>query len=240
MVSGRCLEDVWRVSGRCLEDVLMVSRRSLEGVWRVSGRCLEGLIFQWRKLVPDKTMTLLWNFFLLVWIFFLQFENRNLDASRFYISNWKMKNMDVSGLPYSLGKFHIRTCPDFHISIENFKSGHVRISITDTSVFQLRTSPDFNFSIAKFQIRTRPDFNSGHVRISNFQLRNFRSGHVRISIPDFRFSRGFANIWGNFSLLIIHVHPKWFGSSLLARMVLQACLPCLRLFSCLLGGSSKG
>ena len=103
--------------------------------------------------------------------------------------------MDVSGFPYSLGKFHIWTCPDFHISIENFKSGHVRSSITDKSVFQLRTRPDFNFSIAKFQIRTRPDFNTGHVRISNFQLRNLRSGHVRISIPDFRFSRDRAFIW---------------------------------------------
>ena len=82
----------------------------------------------------------------------------------------------MSGFPFSLGKFQIRTCPDFHLSMKNFKSGHVRISISDTSGFwflnweipnpdasgiQFRTRPDFNFSIEKFQIRTRPDFNSG-------------------------------------------------------------------------------
>ena len=37
MVSGRCLEVVWKVSGRCLEGVLKVSERCLEGIWKMSG-----------------------------------------------------------------------------------------------------------------------------------------------------------------------------------------------------------
>ena len=51
-------------------------------------------------------------------------------------------------------KLQIWTCPDFYLSIENFKSGRVRISITDTSGFQF------------------------------FELLNLKSGHVRISNPD--------------------------------------------------------
>ena len=106
---------------------------------------------------------------------------------RIHIYQWKNINPEVSGFPFSLGKFHIRTCPDFHLSMKNFKSEHIM------SGFEFRTRPDFNFLIEKFQIWTRPDFNFGYVWISIFKLRNFKSGRVRISIPNFRFLRALGD-----------------------------------------------
>ena len=55
MVSGGCLEGVWKVFGKCLEgvwkvfgwypeDVRTVSGGSLDGVRKVSGRYLEGVL----------------------------------------------------------------------------------------------------------------------------------------------------------------------------------------------------
>ena len=102
--------------------------------------------------------------------------------------------MCYSGLLSINGKINIRTCPDFHLLLDNFKSGRVGILIyqcrilnPDTSGVQLRPCPDFNFSIAKFQIWTHPNFDFGHVWISIFQLKNFKYGHVRILILDFGF-----------------------------------------------------
>ena len=56
MVSGWCLDGVWKVSGRCLERVWKVSgpklffdpnfanqHHPLTHFWRVSGRCLDGV-----------------------------------------------------------------------------------------------------------------------------------------------------------------------------------------------------
>ena len=66
-------------------------------------------------------------------------------------------------------KLQIRTCPDFYLSIENFESGHVRISITDTSGFQF-------FELLNFK--------SGHVRISNPDTSGFQFSNCKISNPD--------------------------------------------------------
>ena len=121
-------------------------------------------------------------------------EKSKYGHVRISIFTLKISNSDMSGFSFINGKFQFRTCLNFnygHVRIlifqlQNSKSGHVRISIPDTS---------------GFQFRTRPDFNSGHVWISIFQLQNFKSGRVQISIPDFRFSR-------DKSVYAQHPHPS--------------------------------
>ena len=49
-------------------------------------------------------------------------------------------------IPFSIGKLLIQMCPDFHLTMKNFKSGHFQILITDMFKFKLRkpkiSSPD--------------------------------------------------------------------------------------------------
>ena len=71
---------------------------------------------------------------------------KEFHQSRLIFINRKIKLLNVSEFPFSLGKYQIRMCPNFHLAKENFKSGHVQISI---------------FQIVKFQILTNSDFKSG-------------------------------------------------------------------------------
>ena len=66
------------------------------------------------------------------------------------------------------GQFQIQTCPDFNLSMDNFKSGQVRLSIfqflnlqSGHILISILEPSRFQFSIVKFQIWTFPDFNSG-------------------------------------------------------------------------------
>ena len=93
---------------------------------------------------------------------YLSMEKSKYGRVQISIFTLKISNSDMSGFSFINGKFQFRTCPNFNYGrvyiliflLQNSKSGHVRISIPDTSGFQFSNCKISNPGASRFRFRT--------------------------------------------------------------------------------------